>query len=303
MKYGKYLCIVLISLPTISIGAIFPSAAKYSSALFLNLSRNSPQKLSKNLPQIRRSIKDRPNLINSQQKRIPFSLPPQSKLAPPSAPWWHGPAKAIAALTGGMGLMHLNVYLHRQRDLLMLETFINTTQTDLSSTSLDQITKNIKTLEYYAKIDDPNTSPKAKELLKELQNLYITKKYQETSLPDFEETIKKSPGNTLIDLKKDIISVNSNNDIVIPEAIVTKLTALQNTPTADALITLLKREIAIANYALSSTTSYDKFFTTQAKQNLAVYNAIKDILSPTAAPDQHEQYASGWDSLIPLWPF
>lgn len=287
----------------ISLGAIFPSAAKYSSALFLNLSRNSPQKLSKNLPQIRRSIKARPSLINSQQKRIPFSLSPQPKLAPPTAAWWKGPTKAIAALTGGLGFAHLNIYLHRQWDLLNLETFINTIQKDLSSTSLDQITKNIKSLEYYVKLDDSNISPKAKELLKELQNLYITKKYQEMSFPDFDEHITKSPGNTLTELKKDILSLNNNNDIIMPPTISAALTSLKNRPAADILLATLEKEIKSAHYILDPAVKPDKFFTTQAKQDLAVYNAIKDILNPEAELYQHEQYASDWDSLIPLWPF
>lgn len=302
MKHSKYLCIVLITPPTLAIGAILPSAAKYSSALFLNLSRNSPQKLSKNLQQIRRSIKARPSLINSQQKRIPFSLSLQPKSAPAAA-WWKGPTKAIATLTGGLGFVHLNIYLHRQWDLLNLETFINKIQTDLSSASLEQITKNIKTLEYYAKIDDANISPKAKELLQQLQNLYITKKYQEMSLPDFEEHIKKRPENILIDLKKDILSVNANNTITIPKAITNKLTAFQNTSTADTLLAILEKEITGADYILSPTANYDKFFTTQAKQDLAVYHAIKNILNPEDELSQHEQYASGWDSLIPLRPF
>lgn len=293
VRYALAITMFLINLQML---AMAPSAARRSGATLLNLGRNAQQRfLPTNLQKIGQVARSRANLINlKQQNALPqrsFSSFFNQKAAPSftqNKSWWQTPAKITTTLAGGIGLTKLSTYLYRQWDLSNLETFVNNMRIDLQTASLEQIFKNIQTLQYYAKIDDPNTTPKAKELLHELRNLYITKKYQEMPTETFVETVIKGPRHVLLSIKNDILFVHENNDITVPQTIVNQVVVLKNTPYGDLLLSELEKNLARDIYRLNH--DIDNYFLKRVQQDIAVWKALKDILKPDPR-DQPESHS------------
>lgn len=286
-RYG----ILLMLVGHLQLQAMQSSAIRQAPSLFWSLANASKKQFTPNkLKAIGQAVRERGAHVNTK----PYKLLPKrsfvtttrnllsnNKGQPPilnaHQSWWLSPAKAMATLVGGLGLTHFSIYVYQLWNISTIETFVNHLRTDLSSASQEQIAKNIKSLEYYAKADAPDIAAKAKKLLKELRNLYINKKYDETSTENFVESIKQNPSIALEYIKQDIIFVHENSDIDIPQAITTKLIAIKNIPTAILLLNQLDRDLKRAHYTLTHEKS--PYFINVAKTNIAVLSAIKNIIT------------------------
>lgn len=293
--------------------AMHKSAATRAGALLLNASRTAKQAPGK-LQSIGQTIMQRSKFISNNLPKKP-PLPKRSfgsaswypfANKKPSQPfittqsWWQRPAEIAASIVGGIGLINLSISLYQQWALTNIELYIDKIKADLAAPSLDQIKDNIKKLEYYTTIDQEIIQSKAKQLLKDLRNLYLTKKYAEMPVEAFLQNIHQNPGLQLVYLQDDILSIQENDIVTIPAAIATKLIAIKSTPAAQLLLENIDQNTKMANYILKDNDN--KYSANKAKNNLATLNAIKNMLTPDQL-DQPEPHASDGDANVPLLPF